>query len=205
MTLRQRALRAFKTYFTDALPRGFRARWYYLPILLAAVALDQLTKRIVVSTMVLGSSVTVIPHVFSFTFITNDGAAWGMLDDHRWVFMVLSVVGILAFAAYLFGKRESAPFMDTALSLIIGGGVGNMIDRVLSGEVVDFLDATFMDVFGGFPIFNVADCFVCIGAVMLLVSLIVEMVREGRASRTQRTEAERNDAEEPPRDGRGTP
>lgn len=172
MKFRQRAAKAFKTYFTEALPRGFRARWYYLPILLVAVVLDQLTKRIVVSSMVLGSSVTVIPHVFSFTFITNDGAAWGMLDDHRWVFMVLSVVGILAFAAYLFGKRESAPFMDTALSLIIGGGVGNMIDRLLFGEVVDFLDATFMDVFGGFPIFNVADCFVTCGCIALLVHLV---------------------------------
>ena len=175
-----RAKAALKEFFLVSVPRGFRARWYYLLVALGAIAIDQMTKRIVVWKMHLYESVTVIPHVLSFTYITNDGAAWGMLDDHRWVFMVLSVVGIVAFSLYLFGKREGNRWIDLGLAFVIGGGVGNMIDRVFLGEVVDFLDATFMDVFGGFPIFNGADCFVCVGAVMLLIALVVEMVREGK-------------------------
>lgn len=175
-----RAKVALKEFFLVSVPRGFRARWYYLLVALGAIAIDQMTKRIVVWKMHLYESVTVIPHVLSFTYITNDGAAWGMLDDHRWVFMVLSVVGIVAFSLYLFGKREGNRWIDLGLAFVIGGGIGNMIDRVFLGEVVDFLDATFMDVFGGFPIFNGADCFVCVGAVMLLIALVVEMVREGK-------------------------
>ena len=100
--------------------------------------------------------------------------------------MVLSVVGIVAFSLYLFGKREGNRWIDLGLAFVIGGGVGNMIDRVFLGEVVDFLDATFMDVFGGFPIFNGADCFVCVGAVMLLIALVVEMVREGKKEKQKK-------------------
>ena len=181
-----RAKAALKEFFLVSVPRGFRARWYYLLVALGAIAIDQITKRIVVWKMHLYESVTVIPHVLSFTYITNDGAAWGMLDDHRWVFMVLSVVGIVAFSLYLFGKREGNRWIDLGLAFVIGGGVGNMIDRVFLGEVVDFLDATFMDVFGGFPIFNGADCFVCVGAVMLLIALVVEMVREGKKEKQKK-------------------
>lgn len=181
-----RAKAALKEFFLVSVPRGFCARWYYLLVALGAIAIDQITKRIVVWKMHLYESVTVIPHVLSFTYITNDGAAWGMLDDHRWVFMVLSVVGIAAFSLYLFGKREGNRWIDLGLAFVIGGGVGNMIDRVFLGEVVDFLDATFMDVFGGFPIFNGADCFVCVGAVMLLIALVVEMVREGKKEKQKK-------------------
>ena len=181
-----RAKAALKEFFLVSIPRGFRARWYYLLIALGAIAIDQITKRIVVLEMRLYESVTVITHVLSFTYITNDGAAWGMLDDHRWVFMVLSAVGIIAFSLYLFGKREGNRWIDLGLAFVIGGGVGNMIDRVFRGEVVDFLDATFMDVFGGFPIFNGADCFVCVGAVMLLIALVVEMVREGKKEKQKK-------------------
>ena len=181
-----RAKAALKEFFLVSVPRGFRARWYYLLVALGAIAIDQMTKRIVVWKMHLDESVTVIPHGLSFTDITNDGAAWGILDDHRWVFMVLSVVGIIAFSLYLFGKREGNRWIDLGLAFVIGGGVGNMIDRVFLGEVVDFLDATFMDVFGGFPIFNGADCFVCVGAVMLLIALVVEMVREGKKEKQKK-------------------
>ena len=179
----KRAKAALKNFFLVSVPRGFRARWYYLLVALGAVAVDQVTKRIVVANMGLYDSVRVIPHVLDFTYITNDGAAWGMLDQHRWVFMVLSVLGIIAFSLYLFGKKKGDRWIDLGLALVIGGGVGNMIDRVFRGEVVDFLDATFMDVFGGFPIFNGADCFVCVGAAILLIALVTEMVREGKKER----------------------
>ena len=157
-----RAKAALKEFFLVSVPRGFRARWYYLLVALGAIAIDQMTKRIVVWKMHLYESVTVIPHVLSFTYITNDGAAWGILDDHRWVFMVLSVVGIIAFSLYLFGKREGNRWIDLGLAFVIGGGVGNMIDRVARGYVVDMFDLQLFR----YPIFNLADCFVVVGAIL---------------------------------------
>lgn len=183
----ERAKAALKEFFLVSIPHGFRARWYYLLAVLGVIAVDQVTKRIVVSTMELYDSVRVIPHVLDFTYITNDGAAWGMLDNHRWVFMVLSVIGIIAFSLYLFGKKKGDRWIDLGLAFVIGGGIGNMIDRVFRGEVVDFLHATFMEAFGGFPIFNGADSFVCVGAAILLIALVVEMVREGKKEKENKS------------------
>mgnify|MGYP004675895099 CR=1 FL=1 len=183
-----RAKAALKEFFLVSVPRGFRARWYYLLVALGAIAIDQITKRIVVWKMHLYESVTVIPHVLSFTYITNDveTIVVGKCEIPGRSRMVLSVVGIVAFSLSLFGKREGNRWIDLGLAFVIGGGVGNMVDRVFLGEVVDFLDATFMDVFGGFPIFNGADCFVCVGAVMLLIALVVEMVREGKKEKQKK-------------------
>ena len=118
-----RAKAALKEFFLVSVPRGFRARWYYLLVALGAIAIDQMTKRIVVWKMHLYESVTVIPHVLSFTYITNDGAAWGMLDDHRWVFMVLSTAAILGIYVCLWIFAKRSPLFCTGLALIVGGGI----------------------------------------------------------------------------------
>lgn len=178
-----RVAKTLKKFFCVDFPRGFRARWYYLLIALGAVGIDQLTKYLVSSQLRLYQSIPLIPKVLSLTHITNDGAAWGMLDEHRWVFMLFSTVGIIAFVLYLFGKKNGDLLIDLGLALVIGGGVGNMIDRVASGEVVDFIHATFLDPIGGFPIFNGADCFVCVGAAILLFGLVRQMIREGREAK----------------------
>lgn len=177
----KRVKAALKEFFLVSFPRGFVARWYYLLVVLGVIVCDQVTKRIIVAANPKG--VVVIPHILNFTYITNDGAAWGMLDDHRWVFMVMSVIGILAFSLYLFGKKRGNRWIDLGLAFVIGGGIGNMIDRIFLGEVVDFLETAFMD----FPIFNVADSFVCVGAAILLVALVVDIIREEKQAKEQKT------------------
>ena len=145
-------------------------------IIALVIGVDQLTKWIVVTHIPLGESVTVIPNVFRFTYIQNEGAAFGMLANHRWVFMVLSTVAILALLAYLFYRRKDSKWLTVPLALIIGGGISNMIDRFALKYVVDFLD------FCAFPklwkwIFNVADACVVVAAFILgfyLISLIVK-------------------------------
>ncbi|MGM9608941.1 MAG: signal peptidase II [Eubacteriales bacterium] len=183
---------ACKEYFTHALPAGFRRRWYFLLIALGVIGIDQLTKQIVASQMALHEKITVIPHVFSFYYITNDGAAWGMLDEHPWVFMLLSTVGIIALTLYLLGKKDSDGWIDTAIALVIGGGIGNMIDRIAYGEVIDFLNADFLDPLGGFPVFNGADSFVCVGAailfVVLLIRFIAAFVKDGKKKKADAAE-----------------
>lgn len=146
-------------------------------LMLVAVILDQVTKYIVVDNMFLGESVDVIPGVLRFTYIQNDGAAFGSLDDARWVFMILSTVAIVAILGYMFWKKPQNKLLLSALILITGGGIGNMIDRVRLGYVIDFID------FCAFPkiwmwVFNVADTFVCVGAGLLALWMILDTVRE---------------------------
>lgn len=154
----------------------------------AVIILDFFTKFFVNSNMSLYESVTVIPGVLNFNYIRNDGAAWGMLDDKRWVFLILSAVAIILITVILLKYRSSHIMMRIPLALILGGGIGNMIDRILyteefldgtcklfgegyklfHGEVIDFIEAAFID----FPIFNIADCAVTIGTVLLFVYII---------------------------------
>ena len=150
---------------------------------LFVILFDQITKAIVVKNMELEQSVDVIKNVFRFTYITNEGSAFGMLADSRWVFMIFSTLGILAMIAYVcFFAKELSRISTVSLGMIIGGGIGNMIDRLFNGEVlghgkvVDFLD------FCAFPelwkwIFNVADSFVCIGTALLLLGLVIEEIK----------------------------
>ena len=146
-------------------------------LMLVGVGLDQLTKYLVVANMDLRESVAVIPGVFNFTYIHNDGAAFGMLDDQRWIFLVLSTIAIIGIVGYLFWKKPQDKLLLASLTLIVSGGIGNMIDRIALGYVIDFID------FCAFPtiwmwIFNVADSFVCIGAGMMMLWLILDTVRD---------------------------
>ena len=132
-------------------------------LMLVGVGLDQLTKYLVVANMGLHESIAVIPGVFNFTYIQNDGAAFGMLDDQRWIFLVLSTVAIIGILGFMFWKKPQDKLLLASLILIVSGGIGNMIDRIALGYVIDFID------FCAFPelwkwVFNVADSFVCIGA-----------------------------------------
>ncbi len=159
----------------------------WILLIAGVVLLDQLTKILVWSLMQVGESVDIIPNVFRFTYVQNEGAAFGMLAEHRWIFMVLSVIGIAAMLIYLWRFRPDSRLACTALSLIIGGGIGNMIDPVALGYVVDFLD------FCAFPnlwmwVFNVADSCVCIGAGLLILWLVLDMVREIRKEKKRKTE-----------------
>ena len=137
----------------------------WIIVIVASVLLDQITKMIVVNSMELYQSISVIDKVFSFTYIHNYGAAWGMLSDHRWIFILVTAIAIVILPIFLYRYRKLHFMFGFSLSLIIGGAIGNMIDRVILGYVVDFLEATFID----FPVFNVADICVVCGAIMMFV------------------------------------
>lgn len=137
----------------------------WIIIIAASVILDQITKMLVVNGMTLYESIPLIKNVLSFTYIHNYGAAWGMLSDHRWVFIIVTALAIIVMPIFLYKYRNLHWMFGLSLSLIIGGAIGNMIDRVFLGYVVDFIQATFID----FPIFNVADICVVCGAIMMFV------------------------------------
>ena len=162
--------------------------WIWLVIILGSVALDQVSKILVEKFLEPIGSVSLIDGVFRFTYVRNEGEAFGMLDDHRWVFMVISSVAIVAMLVYLWKFRPDSKWACTAIAMIIGGGIGNMIDRVRLGYVIDFLD------FCAFPnlwmwVFNIADACVCVGAGILFVWCIISLFKEGKAAAKEKKAA----------------
>ena len=135
---------------------------------LCVVLADQISKWLVLEH--LDETVNVIPHVLSFHYATNTGMAWGMLKDHRWVFMTLSVVAIFLFAFLYYRVKKPHPLLTLSVGFILGGGIGNMIDRIFreGGGVIDFFRTDFMD----FPIFNVADIFITVGGCLLVIYVL---------------------------------
>lgn len=133
-----------------------------------AVLLDQISKSIVVNGLPLYGEARFIPGVLSFYHTRNTGAAFSMLSDRRWVFMLLSCVAIVAITVMLYFWRSRHVLLTVSLSMILGGGIGNMIDRIVNGYVTDFFRVDFVD----FAVFNVADSFITIGAVLLGVYII---------------------------------
>jgi signal peptidase II len=155
-------------------------------IIIASVLLDQITKMIVVKTMPLYHSIPLIDGVFSFTHIRNMGAAWGMFSDNRWVFIAATAIALIVLPLLLYKYRKLHFVFGLALSLIIGGAAGNMIDRVFLGYVVDFLEFTFIS----FPVFNVADCGVVIGTGLLIVYFIIGTIKENKMKKAESTLSE---------------
>lgn len=159
-----------------------KSKWSKRLLSLGAVVLgvlaDYFTKLIAVSRLKGEDPVPIIRGILRFSYVENPGAAWGMLANHRWVFMVFSVLAIAAIAAYLI-RRDPPILLCVSLSLILSGGIGNMIDRTFRGAVVDFIEFYLFE----FPVFNVADCLVVIGSGLLIVWLIVDTVREKKKAK----------------------
>ena len=134
--------------------------YIYIVLALIAVALDQISKILITSNLRLYEIREFIPKFLSLTYIRNEGAAFGMLKGARVFFIILTVAVIAALIVYIKKSRPTSKLEMLSLSFIAGGAMGNFIDRVLFGYVRDFIMTDFMDV----PVFNIADCFVCIGA-----------------------------------------
>lgn len=143
-----------------------RKLWVSIGIVILIV-LDQISKWLVRTNMSLGETKTGISGLFSLTYLRNYGAAFSILQHQQWLFSVITVI-IVGFAlVYLFKQINTSLWMITSLVLIIAGGFGNFIDRVSQGYVVDFVDLDFIN----FYIFNLADSYLTVGVLLLLVVL----------------------------------
>ena len=133
-----------------------------------ATALDQLTKFLVVENISLYGHVEFIPDVLSFTYVQNTGAAFSSFRGMQWLFLVVFIV-FTAGVVWEFSKKKMpfTTFERWCIAAIYAGGLGNMIDRLRLGYVVDMVKTEFMN----FPVFNVADCFITCGCVLLLVHM----------------------------------
>ncbi|MED3624298.1 signal peptidase II [Neobacillus thermocopriae] len=150
--------------------------FYYLTALFIII-LDQLTKWFIVNNMYIGESIPVIEDFLYITSHRNRGAAWGILQGQMWFFYVITVIVIIGLIYYLHRAAKGKMLLGISLAFMLGGAIGNFIDRVFRKEVVDFIHTYIFSY--NFPVFNIADSALVIGVGLLMI----QMIREERQSK----------------------
>ena len=138
--------------------------------ILLLILLDQAVKGYVVKEIPLGGMRRFIPKVVSLTYLKNSGAAFSMLENQQWFFTIITLIAMGAAFVYLYRHIKGSIWLLLGLTLIISGGIGNFIDRLRQGFVVDMFHLDFIN----FAIFNVADIYLTIGVGLLLIYLLRE-------------------------------
>ena len=138
--------------------------------ILLLIALDQAVKWYVVKEIPLAGMRSFIPKVVSLTYLKNSGAAFSMLENQQWFFAIITLIAMGAAFVYLYRHIKGSIWLLLGLTLIISGGIGNFIDRVHQGFVVDMFHLDFMN----FAIFNVADIYLTVGVGLLLIHILRE-------------------------------
>ena len=133
------------------------------------VAADQITKALVVARIALYADVPFLPGILQLTYVQNNGAAFSSFSGQQWLFALIFLVftGLILWE-YFRKKAGFTPFERWCIAAVYGGGLANMIDRIRLGYVVDMFETTFVD----FPVFNVADCFITCGCILVMAHLI---------------------------------
>lgn len=139
----------------------------YLAFALLVAVVDQIIKYFVLENLVTAGRVTAIPYILDLIYVENTGVAFGMFSNLRWLFVVITGIVIVIFIVMLFKGGYKSKLFSISASLIIGGGIGNLIDRILYGFVVDYLQLSFFS-----PVCNFADYCITIGTVLLVIYLI---------------------------------
>jgi len=148
---------------------------YYF-IALIVIAIDQLTKWLVATNMKIGESITIIPNILYITSHRNRGAAWGILQGQLWLFYLITVVVVIGLVIYIQRLPREERLFGVALGLMLGGAIGNFIDRLVRKEVVDFIH-TYIFTYD-FPIFNIADSALSIGVALVFLQTFVMGAKE---------------------------
>lgn len=133
------------------------------------LGIDIISKQIISHVFSVFDSVKVIPHFFSITYVKNTGAAWSILAGKRWLLLLVSFLIIVFFLLYIRKNKNATLLEKIGYSMILGGAIGNFLDRAIYGYVIDFLD---FSIFGyDYPIFNLADSFIFIGVFLLILTM----------------------------------
>lgn len=138
-----------------------------LIITLICVLIDQIVKLIIMGNMGVGSSISVIPRFFSLTYVENDGAAWSIFSGNSALLIIISLIALILVYFYFFQNKNIRKLEFISYSILIGGIIGNLFDRVKFGKVIDYLD---FNIFGyNFPVFNFADICIVISVIVLVI------------------------------------
>lgn len=139
----------------------------FFALILLTVLADQISKYFVYQALYPDGSFQVIENLFSLIYVENRGIAFGMFQGQQWLFVIVTMFLIVLLLYLYFKKKVSGRLFTASVIFIIGGGVGNMIDRIFRGFVIDFLSISFFP-----PVCNLADYFITIGAFLLILSIV---------------------------------
>ncbi|TET14314.1 MAG: signal peptidase II [Actinobacteria bacterium] len=159
------------------LSRGSRNVLMNVYFLIAAVCVmisDQITKYIIVQKLPENSSIEIIPNFFYITHVKNSGAAFGLFQDSIRILTIISIVAIVLIIILKIILKLNYAFYNVSLGFILGGALGNLIDRYFVGEVTDFINFTF------WPVFNIADSFLIIGFCLIIILILREYFKKGK-------------------------
>ncbi len=152
-----------------------RETWFFL-VAAIVVALDQLSKYLVRANMVLGQSVP--EHgFFRFNYGTNTGGVFGLFANQTFLITVAAVIAVVVIVLYSHHKMAQSMLVKVSLGMILGGSIGNLIDRIRFGAVTDFIDV------GAWPVFNLADSAIDVGVVLLIIYILFRMKKDSKESK----------------------
>jgi len=137
-------------------------------VAVVVLILDRISKHIAKTYLQPLGSVPVVKNIFHFTYVENRGVAFGMLQNKNWIFIPVTIAIVAVIVYILYSVKQSSLLMKISLMLVLSGALGNLIDRVLQGYVVDFFD------FRVWPVFNIADSSIVIGAILLGYVILIK-------------------------------
>ncbi|WP_303997279.1 signal peptidase II [Megamonas hypermegale] len=146
-----------------------------LLLVLFIILLDQIIKYFVSTNMFLGQSIPVLPQIFHLTYIQNPGAAFGILENQRYLFILIAAVLIVAVIYFYKKIIQLSKLFQVGIALLFGGAIGNMIDRIFIGRVIDYID------FRIWPVFNLADIAIVSGCAIIAFNLLFKTERSYKA------------------------
>lgn len=149
---------------------------------LVILGIDQLTKYLVVTNFeVFGEAARFLDGFINFKYVTNTGVAWGVMGDYTWLILSLSAILMIVCFTLLVKLGKENKFVFWAITFVIAGGLGNMVDRIFrDGKVVDFLQFDFWE---SFPVFNIADCSIVLGAFLLIAYFVYDSIKDSKAKK----------------------
>mgnify|MGYP002410847313 CR=1 FL=1 len=186
--------RSFKDYAKNL--------WLPLAIIFVMIFLDMLTKSLVESKLSLGQEIVLIPNFLSITYVLNEGAAFSILEGQRWFFITVTTIAVIIVLLYLIYDCDKLTLlMKIAISLIIGGAIGNYIDRLMIGKVRDFIQIIFfghdLPLLGDrFAVFNIADSGITIGTILLIIGILIGYQKKDKKDKTEQNQIKEDKASE---------
>lgn len=142
-------------------------------IITLTVFIDQISKYIAHFSLEGNDPIVIIDNFFKLSYVKNYGAAWGILQNQRYFFIILTIIIIISLALYIRNNKNLNKLTIVSIYLIIGGAIGNLIDRIKMGYVIDFLDFNFGNIYD-FPVFNFADTFIVIGTFLMAYLILTD-------------------------------
>ncbi len=146
----------------------------YYAVAAVVILLDQLTKWLVVKNMEIGERISIVDPYIGLLSHRNKGAAWGMLEGQMWLFYIVTLIVVAGIIYFFHKEAKGHPVFAISLMFLLGGAIGNFIDRLWRKEVVDFVDVLIPVIHYDFPIFNVADAALTVGVILIIIHMILD-------------------------------